>query len=107
MPTHNQLLINIVRTDESDIKGRSPMDTPTSAPTDEKTPTLEPVLAAELTKLAKQEHSKLAMPLENSAERIRTSVARLTSNSIEELQGLVSELQNLQEFLKTQVDSVQ
>ena len=36
-----------------------------------------------------------------------SSVARLTSNSIGELQGLVSELQKMQEFLTSEVDSVQ
>jgi hypothetical protein len=36
--------------------------------------------------------------LEISAERISSSVARLTSNSMDELQGLASELQNMQEF---------
>jgi hypothetical protein len=41
------------------------------------------------------------------AERFNSSVARLTSNSIEELQGLVCELQKMQEFLKSEVDSVQ
>ena len=36
-----------------------------------------------------------------------SSVARLTSNSLGELQGLVSELQKMQEFLTSEVDSVQ
>jgi hypothetical protein len=63
------------------------MDTPTSA--------------------APEEKSKPSGSLEISAERINASVARLTSNSIDELQGLVSELQKMQEFLKSEVDSVQ
>jgi hypothetical protein len=63
------------------------MDTPTSATPEEK--------------------SKPFGSLEISAERINASVARLTSNSIDELQGLVSELQKMQEFLKSEVDSVQ
>ena len=82
------------------------MDTPTSAPPEEKTLPLES-LGAEISKLEKQQSSKLSTPLENNAERIRSSVARLTSNSIEELQALVSELQKMQEFLKSEVDSVQ
>jgi hypothetical protein len=45
-------------------------------------------------------------PLEISAERF-SSVARLTSSSINELQGLVSELQKMQDFLKSEVDNVQ
>jgi hypothetical protein len=73
------------------------MDAPMSAAPDEKT----------LSKLETQEKSKPSSPLEISAERISSSVSRLTSNSINELQGLVSELQTLQEFLKSEVDSVQ
>ena len=46
-------------------------------------------------------------PLEVSAEQFNTSVARLTVNSIDELHKLVSELQKMQEFLKSEVDSVQ
>jgi hypothetical protein len=73
------------------------MDTPTSAAPDEKTPP---------TQLSK-EKSKPSGPLEISAERFNSSVARLTSNSIDELQGLVSELQKMQEYLKSEVDNVQ
>ena len=79
------------------------MDTPTSAAPDEKTPPLELALATQPSK----EKSKPSGPLEISAERFNSSVARLTSNSIDELQGLVSELQKMQEFLKSEVDSVQ
>jgi hypothetical protein len=79
------------------------MDTPTSATPDEKTPPPEVALATQLSK----EKSKASGPLEISAERFNSSVARLTSNSIDELQGLVSELQKMQEFLKSEVDNVQ
>jgi hypothetical protein len=72
------------------------MDTPTSAAPDEKTPPTE----------LSNEKSKPSGPLEISAERINSSVARLTSNSIDELQGLASELQKMQEFLKSEVDNV-
>ena len=82
------------------------MDTPASAAPDEKSP-LETALATQLGKSEAQEKSKPAGALEISAERIHTSVARLTSNSIGELQGLASELQNMQEFLKTEVSNVQ
>jgi hypothetical protein len=90
--------------------------TPAETTSDEKTSVLELDLATQLCKLATQENSKPsaplenskpAGPLENSAERIKSSVARLTSNSIDELQGLVSELQKMQEFLKSEVASVQ
>ena len=65
------------------------------------------VFGAELSKLANQQSSKPPTPMENNAERIRASVARLSSSSIDELQGLVSELQAMQEFLKSEVNSVQ
>jgi hypothetical protein len=45
--------------------------------------------------------------LEISAERFNSSVGRLTSNSIDGLQALVSELQRMQEFLNSEVDKVQ
>jgi hypothetical protein len=80
--------------------------TPASASSEDKTAHLESVLGAELSKLANQA-PKHSGPFENHADRIKTSVARLTSSSIEELQGLVSELQKMQEFLKAEVDSVQ
>lgn len=83
------------------------MDTPTSAASDEKTTPSEPALATQSGKSEAQEKSKPSNPLEISAERINTSVARLTSNSIGELQGLATELQNMQEFLKTEVSNVQ
>ena len=79
------------------------MDTQTSAAPDEKAPALDLALATQLS----QEKSKPSGPLEISAERFNSCVARLTSNSINELQGLVSELQKMQEFLKSEVDNVQ
>ena len=72
------------------------MDTPTSAVPDEQTPP----------KQLGKEKSKPSSPLEIGAERL-SSVARLTSNSMHELRGLVSELQKMQEFLKSEVDNVQ
>ena len=74
--------------------------TSAAAAPDEKAPPLD-----QLSKLATQEISKLSGPLES--ERIRSSVARLTSSSIDDLQALVAELQKMQEFLKSEVDSVQ
>ena len=79
------------------------MDTPTSAAPEEKTSPPELALATQLSK----EKSKPSDSPEISAERIKSSVARLTSNSMEELQGLVSELQKMQEFVKSEVDNVQ
>ena len=74
------------------------MDTPTSAAPD-KTPPPDLALG--------KENSKPSGQLEFSAERFNSSVARLTTNSIGELQGLVSELQKMQEFLTSEVASVQ
>jgi hypothetical protein len=74
------------------------MDTPTSAAPD-KTPPPDLALG--------KENSKPSGQLEFSAERFNSSVARLTSNSIGELQGLVAELHKMQEFLTSEVASVQ
>jgi hypothetical protein len=77
------------------------MDTPTSA--DEKTSAPEETLA----KQSGKEKTNPASALEINTERFNSSVARLTSNSIDDLHKLASELQKMQEFLKTEVDSVQ
>ena len=45
--------------------------------------------------------------IEADAERIRSSVVRLTSSSIKGLDGLSSELQELQRFLASEVERVQ
>ena len=77
------------------------MDSLTSAAPDER-----PTELASATQLTK-EKSKPSGPLEISAERFNSSVGRLTSNSIDGLQALVSELQRMQEFLNSEVDKVQ
>jgi TolA-binding protein len=41
------------------------------------------------------------------AERIRSSISKLTSNSVDELEKLISKLQELQEFLKSETSRVQ
>ena len=74
------------------------MDTPTCAVPDEKTPPPEEALAAQLSR----DNSSPPGPPE-----ISVAVARLTSNSIDELRKLVSELQKMQDFLKSEVDNVQ
>ena len=79
------------------------MDTPTSAALDEKTPSSEQAVATQPGK----EKSNPAGPLEITTERFNSSVARLTSNSMDELHKLASELQKMQEFLKSEVDTVQ
>ena len=79
------------------------MDTPTSAAPVEKTPPLDLASATQQSK----EKSNPSSSLDVTTERFNSSVARLTSNSIGELQGLVSELQKMQEFLTSEVASVQ
>ena len=79
------------------------MDTPTSAAPDEKTSPPEQAVATQPGK----EKSNPSSPLEITTERFNSSVARLTSNSIGELHQLAAELQKMQEFLKSEVDSVQ
>jgi hypothetical protein len=74
------------------------MDTQTSAAPDEKTSPPEEALT---TQLGKENLSPSAPP------EISAAVARLTSNSMDELRKLVSELQKMQDFLKSEVDNVQ
>ena len=74
------------------------MDTLTSAAPDEKTP---PPELASSTQLGKEKSGPSAPP------EISAAVARLTTNSIDELHKLVSELQKMQDFLKSEVDNVQ
>jgi hypothetical protein len=74
------------------------MDTPKSAAPDEKMPPPEVALA---TQLSKEKSSPSGQP------EISAAVARLASNSMDDLQKLVSELQKMQEFLKSEVDNVQ
>ena len=45
--------------------------------------------------------------LEDNSEQIMSAVTRLTSSSIKELEGLSSELQKLQEFLKSETERLQ
>jgi hypothetical protein len=64
----------------------------------------EPEPDARINKLVEQKgHSQI----EADAERIRSSVVRLTSNSIKGLEGLSCELQELQRFLTSEVERVQ
>jgi hypothetical protein len=57
----------------------------------------------ESTKSAQATHTKI----EIDADRIRSSIVRLTSNSIDELEKLTSELAKLQDFLKSETARVQ
>src|SRR5215813_3988655 len=57
----------------------------------------------ESTKSVQTAHSKVGI----DAERIRSSIVRLTSNSTDELEKLTAELGRLQEFLKSETERVQ
>ena len=61
----------------------------------------------EIAKSSTQRQQRSRQAIENDAERIRTAVMRLISNSIGELEGLTAELQKLQEFLKSETERVQ
>lgn len=82
------------------------MNSPMSPVAGEKSPHVESQVEAEISKLVEQEIPKLPQ-IRNNADRIRSSVARLTTSSMEGLGGLTSELQELQQFLKSEVDRVQ
>src|SRR5690349_9232285 len=76
------------------------MNAPTSATAAEKSET-------EISNFIEEESPQRPAQIETDSERIRSSVARLTSNSIDELEGLTSELQALQDFLNAEVARVQ
>ena len=64
-------------------------------------------MEAEIRKLAEETLPKRPPQIETEVERIRSSITRLTSNSIEGLEGLTTELQELQRFLNSEVQRVQ
>jgi hypothetical protein len=64
-------------------------------------------IRAELKKIAGQKISTPAQTDENNIERIRSSIARLSSRSVDGLERLNSELQELQKLLKLEVERVQ
>jgi len=82
------------------------MDTSLSEEAGEKSLSMKPTAETE-GGFNEQDNPKLPSKVEHRAERIRSSVARLTSSSINELEGLSSELNALQEFLKAESDRVQ
>jgi hypothetical protein len=86
------------------------MNSPTSEEVTEKSLSAESPVDSEVrdfeqesTKPAQTAHTKVGI----DAERIRSSIARLTSNSTDELEKLISELERLQEFLKSETGRVQ
>jgi hypothetical protein len=82
------------------------MDLQTSPAPAEKSLPAKPGVEAEPRKLVEQDVPKGSPKIERDIERIRSSLVRLTSSSIDGLEGLTAELQGLQEFLKFEVERV-
>ena len=84
------------------------MDSSTSGAPAEKA-LFNPDVEEEISKLVGQRimTPRTQIEREHDIERIRSSVARLTSSSMESLEGLTSELHDLQKFLRTEVARVQ
>jgi len=83
------------------------MNAPTSSAAAEKSLPVDLDVEAEIGKLVEENIPKSPPQIEAEVERIRSSLERLTSNSIDGLQGLTSELQELQRFLNAEVQRVQ
>jgi hypothetical protein len=86
------------------------MNSPTSEEVTEKSMAAKSTVDSEVrdfeeegTKSGHIAHSKVGI----DAERLRSSIARLTSNSTDELERLIVELERLQEFLKSETGRVQ
>ena len=83
------------------------MNAPTSSAAADKSLPVDSQVEEEISKIVEKNIANRPPQIETDAERIRSSVARLTSNSIDGLEGLTSELQELQNFLKSEVERVQ
>jgi hypothetical protein len=89
------------------------MNAPTPEATSEHLLAVHSDVNADVGKLSEQEKrfaqtdNTVKQKIEIDADRIRSSIARLTSNSIGELEGLASELQKLDGFLKSETERVQ
>jgi exonuclease VII large subunit len=83
------------------------MNAPTSSAAAEKSIPVGSKAEAENSKAVEQNIPRTRYQIEIDAERIRSSIARLTANSTNGLEGLASELQELQKFLNSEVARVQ
>jgi hypothetical protein len=83
------------------------MNAPTSSAAAEQSLPVDSDVGAEISKLVEEHIPKRPPQIETEVERIRSSIARLSSNSIDGLEGLTSELQELQRFLNSEVERVQ
>jgi hypothetical protein len=95
---------------------RNLMSARTAAATVEKSLPVESDIEAEISSLIQQQTPKRIqveqqppkrIQIEDDAERCRSFVARMTSNSIDELDELASALQKLQEYLRAESERVQ
>jgi hypothetical protein len=101
---------NIVRVRDETIPNQGTeklMNAPTSSAAADKSLPVDSQVETEISKIVEKNIANRPPQIETDAERIRSSVARLTSNSIDGLEGLTSELQELQNFLKSEVERVQ
>jgi hypothetical protein len=62
----------------------------------------KPMNSSALQEVAEKLNSKVGI----DAEQFRSSISKLTSNSVDELEKLISKLQELQEFLKSETSRV-
>ena len=69
-------------------------------------PTAVPV-ADEKSLPVKSALEELPAQIEEDTERTKFSLARLTSNSVDKLEGLMSEIQEMREFLRSEGERVQ
>ena len=84
------------------------MESPTSpGPAAEMPTPVESDVEVEISRLVEQGVPKHSPKIGSDIERFRSSLERLTSSSIDGLEGLTSELQELQKCLKSEVDRVQ
>jgi hypothetical protein len=72
------------------------MNSPTPDKVSQETPSAKPAL-----------DSAVIAERETNVEQIRSSIARLTSNSVDDLEKLTSELEQFLEFLKSEIGRVQ
>src|SRR6516164_5042726 len=72
------------------------MNAPTSSPAADKSLPAHSDVEAEIRKLAEENAPKRPAQLETEVERIRGSITRLTSSSIDGLEELTSEVQGVQ-----------
>jgi len=83
------------------------MNAPTSSTAVERSLPVESGVEAEIRQSVEENIPTRRPHIESDVERIRSSIAQLTSNSIDGLQGLTYELQELQRFLNAEVQRVQ